>query len=472
MPGPKGMPVFGWRGNALRFFRDPPGYMERLYEEFGPMVRLSPGHNAPLFFASPRKDISTFFAFGEGAARRLLSDTDTFQTRQPPGPKAPVYQRLATNLFFLNGERYRQQKDLMRPWFTREHLKRYHGDIVDATARMLEAWRQRETVDIGEEMKQVTLEISSKTLYGIEARGSERHLAGMMSAMISALFSPASMIPLDLPGTPFRRLVNSMKQIEERLWKEIRAKRDEGFKGHDILTSMAQVHYENPGELTEAEMVGEAFTLFFAGHDTASRGLTWTLFLLAQHPEVAEELYEELDRELGGEPPTYEQVFALPVLDRVVKESLRVLTPSVVFSRVAAETTSLGGYEIPEGCEILYSPFVLHRDPAIFEHPKRFDPDRWLDKKPGRFEYLPFGAGMRTCLGASFSMVQLRLMIAMIAQSARLELVEGSRVDLKTHAVIGPKGPMMARVSPQDQNFNYRPVTVSGEIQGVVELPN
>ncbi|MEM1177343.1 MAG: cytochrome P450 [Acidobacteriota bacterium] len=472
IPGPKPTPLLGWRGNALRFFANPVAAMTRLKNEYGPLVRLTAGANQPLFFESSMPGVATHFVFGAKATRELLGTQGQFEVRCPPGPKADVYQRLATNILFLNGQRHSQQKNLMRPWFTRNHLKRYYDDMVSATAQMIGDWRGRETINIDDEMRLATLVMSSKTLYGQEARRGEQQLAGMMSDMIHMLFSPAAMIPVDLPGTPLRRLLTLMRQIDAELWREIERKREAGYSGLDILSGMAKVHDETPEELTRDELIGEAFTLFFAGHDTAAKALTWTFFLLAQHPEVAAELHEELDRELGGDPPSFDQIFALPVLDRVIKEALRVLTPTIAFGRVAATSTSILGYEIPEGSEVIYSPHILHKDPDVFEDPKRFDPNRWLTHKPGPYEYMPFGVGHRTCLGVSYGMTQLRLVVAMILQAYRLDVIAGTRIDIKSAVVIGPKKPLDMRVTPQDRRFGDSPAPVTGFIHDMVDLPN
>ncbi|MEO1086380.1 MAG: cytochrome P450, partial [Acidobacteriota bacterium] len=232
------MPIFGWRGNALRFFANPVAAMQRMHAEHGPLVRLSGGANQPLFFESTVPDVATHFVFGAEATRDLLHTPGRFEVRCPPGPKADVYQRLATNILFLNGERHAQQKNLMRPWFTREHLKRYYADMVTATGQMIEDWRRRDTVNIDDEMRLATLVMSSKTLYGIEARRDEQHLAGMMAEMIHKLFSPAAMIPIDLPGTPLRRLLTLMRRIDAELWREIERKRRAGYAGSDILSGM------------------------------------------------------------------------------------------------------------------------------------------------------------------------------------------------------------------------------------------
>ncbi|MEM6793475.1 MAG: cytochrome P450 [Acidobacteriota bacterium] len=470
VPGPKPMPLLGWRGNALRFFGNPVKYMMRLFHDHGPVARLAEGFSRPLFFASDQPEIASFFALDPDSAKAVLNDTKTFQTRRPPGPNFPTYHRLSTNILFINGDRHRQQKTLMRPWFDRAHIQSYYADMVASTQRMLEEWEDREEIELMGEMSRLTLGISSETLYGLKSHHGERHLAGMMAQMIRSLFSPAALVQVNLPGTPYSRLLKLMARIEEVLLIEVERKRREGCVGKDILSAMVKAHDETPGELSADELLGEAFTLFFAGHDTASKALVWTLFLIAQHPKVAAELQEEVDGELQGEPPSYGRIFRLAVLDRVIKESLRVMPPAVVFPRVATVPTTLGGFEIAAGSEVLYSPYVIHKTAPIYPQPNRFDPDRWRSIKPKAFEYMPFGAGARLCLGASFGMIQLRVIIALILQRYRLSVVEGTRIDLDTNVVIGPKGPMPMRITPQDHRFEDSPARVGGYIREMVDL--
>jgi len=470
IPGPPPAPIVGWRGNALRFFRNPVDHMSELHRRYGKVVRLAQGGNKALFFRSQRPRISTYFAFGPECTRQILTDLETYQTRRPPGPDTPTYDRLSTNMFFINGERHRQQRRLFMPAFTRDSLKAYHDDIVGYTDRMLDRWPDGERLDLDHEMHTLALNIASKTFYGIDATTKDQSLAQMMSDMIFTLFSPVTMIPINLPGTPYRKLIRRMEAIERELLAEIERKRTEGAGGDDLLSMMVRAHDEDPTQLTEDEMVGQAFTMFFAGHDTASKALTWTLFLLAQHPDALAELVAELDQRLGGRPPAYEELYDLPVLDRMVKESLRVMTPAVAFTREVTRDAVLGGYRIPEGSEVIYSPYVIHVDPEIYSEARRFVPERWHEIKPSAYEYLPFGVGSRTCLGASFGGMQLRIMVSMILQRFRIKVVPGTRIDLRTNVVIGPRDGLAVTVHRQDHRFEGNRSEVTGYVRKMVEM--
>lgn len=470
-PGPAPMPLIGWRGNAVRFFLNPIAFMSRLYETWGNVARLARGGNgSALFFKSKGRHPGTFFAFGPECNRSILTDTDLFESRAPAGPATETFRQLSTNFFFINGERHQQLRRLMMPAFTRERLKVYHQVIIDATRAMLDRWRGRERIDLDEELGQTALEVSSRCFYGLDPKLEDQKLAVRMLEMINTLFSPAVLIPIALPGTPYRRLVLNMEQIVQALKTEIENKRRAGCTGNDVLSLMVREHDRDPTVLSVDELLGNAFVMFFAGHDTTAKALTWTLFLLATHPQIAADLVEELEIELGDEPPTYEQIYALPKLDRVIKESLRLLSPAVMFARQTTRATQLGGFEIPQGAEVIYSPYVTHLDPAVYPEPKRFLPDRWLELKPTPYQYLPFGGGVRTCLGASFGGAQLRTMIALTVQRYRLEVIPGTRIDLRTNVVMAPRHPLPVRVHRQDRGIGADGRGLQGFIREMVDF--
>lgn len=467
-PAPPPARFFGWRGNAIRFFRDPLTFLTGLRETHGPVVRLAEGGNGPLFAGTDAAAPATFFAFGGECNRQVLSDGEIFQTRVPPGPATRAYELISTNILFINGERHTHLRQLLRPAFTRESLKKYHRHMVAYAAQMLDGWKGSDRIDAHQETLGVALRIASKCFYGIDPSGREGSLGHLMHRMVNTLFSPAAVLKINLPGTPYRRLILTMEQIVEALSAEIENKRAAGG-GEDLLSVLVREHDRDPTQLTEEELFGNAFVLFLGGHETTSTGLVWTLLLLAQHPRVAADLLDELDGVLGGEPPAYEQIYELPLLDRVIKESLRLLPPGIFFPRVATRATEIGGYEVPAGCEVVYSPYVTHRDPQVFSEPKRFLPDRWLEMKPTPFEYLPFGARARTCMGLAFAGMQLRTVLPMILQRYRPAVVPGARIDVKSHTVMSPRGPVPMTLHPQDRDFRRSP-GLRGMIREIVDF--
>lgn len=398
-----------------------------------------------------------------------MEQADCLETRKPRSPDTG--RRLGVNVLFTNGERHKQQRKILMPALSRVAVKNYYDDMVEITLRHLDDWKGRDSIDLDRAMSDLAMSTGSKIFFGIDADSGTSGMARMMGELVQLLFSPAAMIRVDLPGFPYRRLRMLFGTIDQMLEAEIERKKSAGATGQDILSTLVRLHLEDDQQVTADELIGQAFTIFFAGHDTTAKALVWILLLVAQHPEVAAALCQELEDELKGQPPTIAQVMALPVLDRVVKEGLRILSPAIMFGRTVVKPIAIADFEVPPGSEVFYSPYIVHHDPNIFPNPELFDPDRWLTIAPDKYEYLPFGVGHRTCLGAHLASFQLRLVIALIVQRYRLTLIPGSRIDLKTNVVIGPKPAIWARVLPQDRNYSNNAVPVRGYIRKMVDFP-
>src|SRR5262249_29513735 len=186
---------------------------------------------------------------------------------------------------------------------------------------------------------------------------------------------------------------------------------------------------QDAGVIGPLEVVGQMITLFNAAYHTTTAALTWNLFLLAQHPAVMRDLYEELRGTLGGAPPTFEQLGRMALLDRVIKEGLRLLPPVVYLPRITSGPVRLGPYELPGQTMVLGSPYVTHHLPEIFPEPQRYEPDRWLLMGPCPSAYIPFGGGARLCLGAPFSTLLLKVALSVILQRYRLMVVPGALIE-------------------------------------------
>jgi cytochrome P450 len=184
--------------------------------------------------------------------------------------------------------------------------------------------------------------------------------------------------------------------------------------------------------MTDTQVRDEAMTIFLAGHETTANALTWTWYLLSGAPAVESRLHEEVDRVLQGRLPTVADIGALPLVERIVTESIRLYPPAWIVGRRALEAYAMGPYIAPARSLILASPWVVHRDARLFPDPERFDPDRWTPAFKAAlppYAYFPFGGGPRRCIGESFAWMELVLVVATIAQRWRLRLVPGHPVE-------------------------------------------
>ncbi len=186
-----------------------------------------------------------------------------------------------------------------------------------------------------------------------------------------------------------------------------------------------------------------------AGHETTALALSWTLMLLAQHPEAEARLHAELAQALGGRTPGYEDYARLPYTRQVVQESMRLYPPAWGLGRETLEELTLGGWRIPRGTQVMPIQWVTHRDARFFPEPDRFLPERWAPEAEARipkFAYFPFGAGPRSCIGSGFAMVEAVLLLAVFAQRARFALVEPQTIELQPAVTLRPRQGIRVRV--------------------------
>lgn len=459
IPGPRPMPLLGTHGNTLRFFRDPIGYMRMLHRTFGSVAGIV------------QNTTHWAFAFGPDYNRYLLTNPDIFYANLAFLPSAPdsSLRRLTSGLLSMNTDQHKRHRSLMLPLFQKQQVETYRDDIVAITQALLSHWRIGQHLDIAAAMRFLTLRIVSTVLLGVHADRDVHSVATALHQWIAAYTSVAvHLFPKDLPGTPYRHLLRVSEHLDSTLRAIVAEKRALPANRRDLLALLIQAHDDDGIQLSDDELIGHANLLFIAGHETSANALAWTLLLLAQHPHILHDLRDELDGTLHGSPPSAEQAHQLPFLDRVVKESLRVLPPSTYAERMGSQPFDLGPYHLPKGAYVGFSSFMTHHMPELYTEPKRFNPDRWLSIAPSPYEYLPFGAGPRMCLGAAFAMLEIKIVLAMILQQFNLELAPHATIDYQFRVTLQPRQiPMIVR----DQNRRDVPTSIRGTIRALVALP-
>jgi cytochrome P450 len=458
----------------LRFFGDPIAYMSRLYAEHGPVAAFTAGGNGNLIFVKPgvRRSPATLFAFSPAANYRLLTEVDTFQSSALNGPATPAFRVQSSNIFGMSGERHRQQRRLLLPAFHKQRVEAYHRQMVHFTEQLLAAWRPGEVRDIAADMQRLTLDIVTTALFGLDVSERTVELGKQLQRWLTLIVSPAGMLRWDAPFTPYGQLIRLTDSIVATIRTLIAEKRAAGALGDDMLSMLIQTADEDGTRLTDDELIGHSSGLFIAGHETSANALSWTLLLLAQHPAILADLVDELTGALGGAAPAIEQLGQLPLLDAVIKESLRLFPPASMLGRIAVAATELDGYAVPEGAEVIYSPYITHRIPELFERPLEFRPERWATIKPSPYAYLPFSAGPRMCLGTAFASLELKVILALLLQRYRLETPAGLRVDRQLVITLAPAPGLPMRVHAQDRRFSRSPAPIAGKVRTMVVMPN
>ncbi len=450
VPGMRPTPILGWRGNALAILRDPALKMLALHQSYGDVVALARGNNSFVFIFSPEYNHQVLT--DQHLFHSLNTQDSASPIRMPDGTSAA---RLFSGVAGMNGARHTQQRRLMMPAFHKKRIEGMRDIVVSTTEAHIASWRAGDRLDLLREMKDLSLSLAISGLLGLDPAREGAHISRLLERWsIMAMSVRVSIAPFDFPGFPYYRFLKLSDHVEREFKAVIERKRESAVDSGDALAMLIEAHDEDGGKLTDEDLLGHLTTLFTAGHETTAASLIWTLFLLSQHPQVAADLMDELQGVLGGEPPTIEQVNQLPLLEHVINESMRILPPALWFLRTGTAPFSLGPYPFPEGTHLVISPAVTHRNPEIYPQPDRFIPRRWEGFSPSPYEYMPFGAGPRRCLGATFAMLELKLALPTILQRFRLSVPQGARVDRSGAILSLPGGGLPVTLAAQDRRFD------------------
>jgi cytochrome P450 len=462
LPGPpaRGNLSATWR--FARFMLQPFPTFQRHLSTYGPVSGLTgaiePGGQGLILAIGPQYN------------QQVLSNPTLFYNMESRNvPKTSAAWRLAQGVVYLNGEHHRQQRRLIMPAFHKKEIDRYAEAMMAATERLLAGWQPGQRINLIDEMTRLTMNVVLQTLFGLDAE-QEGHALGLLLEEWLTLSGTlgAHLIPAGVPGSPVRRLMRVSEQIEAQTFALLAQKKVTLAASHDVLSTLMRTQDEDGSQLTEAEVIGNAVVLFLAGHETSANALSWALFLLSQHPDVARELYAELDAQLGGQPPRLDQLSNLPLLDGVINEALRLFPPLAYIMRKAQEPFAMDGYHVAANSSVMISHYMTHRLPAIYEEPDRFLPQRWFTLKPSPYEYIPFSAGPRFCIGAQFALLEMKLVLAMIMQRCRLAPPPNALIKTSINFLLRVKQMPMV-VHPQDGQFTKTPVR--GDVLKLMALP-
>ena len=460
----RGLRALPW---YAKFFVDPVGCMTDAHARYGDVV---PAGRVSRIQGTERQHV---LAFGPQCNREVLGNPDIFHTTAQAwaGSQGSSLRRIRNGLTRMNGVKYQQQRQLLLPTFSKKAVEGYVGDMAAIMEQVLdEEWRTGETVDMYRQMRSTALRVSSQILFGRPAPCEAAALAQLGQAFIPRTFSPGVwFFPFDMPLTPFRRMRRNAELIERALRSMIERRRTSPSQNPDLLNILASAFDHQSVPMDIGDLIGQAAILFVASYENVATVLTWTAFLLAQHPEIMDDVQTELRDVLGGRPPTAEQLERLTLLDAVVKESMRVLPPVPFLVRKVVWPTTLGGFPLKPRDRVVCSAYITHHSPELYPQPRRFFPDRWIGVKPDPFEYLPFGAGPRACIGKLFAMREIEVALAMILSRHRLAVEPNVRIDRRVQVMMSPKQGLPMTIHSHDGPLGAVPV--KGNIHEMVELP-
>jgi cytochrome P450 len=364
-------------------------------------------------------------------------------------------QVLGSGLLTSDGERWRRHRRMMQPAFQRARLVAYTRAMA-AEAEVLEArLADGQLLDVDDAMMSLTLAIVSRTLFSHDVGQESGRVSKAMTAFQGSITRP-DLLPAWVPDPGRKRIQRAVANLDDIIYGLIRERRRErernpGRERDDLLERLMAAEDEEAdgAKLTEIEIRDELVTLFLAGHETTAQTLTWTFYLLSQHPEIERRLHAELDGVLQGRAPTYDDLERLPYTDQIVSEALRLYPPVYLIARRALTDTTIGAFSVEKGAELALWVYLTQRDGRWFPHPEQFRPERFQTEeraKIPRGAYLPFGLGPRTCIGKTFALIEARIILATLGQRFRFELAPGQRVGIRPRITLTPKYGMRMRV--------------------------
>jgi len=391
-------------------------------------------------------------------------------------PRTSPLKTFATGLWGVQGDEHREHRKMLLPAFHRERVAGYGDDIVSLTNGMFERWKPGEPLELHEEFLGLTARVVTTILFGGDSPGGSDEEGPEQTAerIWELVASPLTQLaPYDVPGLPYRHFVDLVATWDHQMRSIIERKRSSAATGYaDVLSTLISATNDEGGAaLSKDELVGHVGSLFGAAHETTASALTWTVFLLAQHPRVASDLVDEVEGRLNGDSPTVDQLSNMPLLDHVIKESLRVIPPVPVTWRIAAHEIELGGYAIPAGTEVYASTYHTHHMPELYSDADSFEPRRWENLDPSTYEFIPFGAGPRRCIGDMFAMVEMKIVLSMLLQRFRFQLPARMRIDRIGFPVIRPRRGLPVVVRARDQRLDTPVSVISGNVREMVTLP-
>jgi cytochrome P450 family 135 len=360
-------------------------------------------------------------------------DPDVFHAGEANAtPLEPLMGR--NSVLLLDGPEHMRQRKLMLPSFHGERMQRYGALMQEIAEREIERWPVGQPFGLRPRTQAITLEIIMRTVFGIDDAQRLASLSERLGAMLDIGMQSRALAAIAIPPVRktigrglWKRFLRLRAAADAEIYDEIarRRKVKDIDQRDDVLSILLQAQDEDGRAMTDQELRDELMTLLVAGHETTATTLAWAFDLLLRHPAELEQLTAEMD---AGDGADY--------LDAVIKETLRIrpVVPGVV--RVLTAPTELNGFELPAGTRVAPNIYLTHRRPDVYPEPERFRPERFLgDGGPDTYSWIPFGGGIRRCLGASFALYELKIVIPAILRGVQLRAADPEPERIRRRAI-------------------------------------
>ncbi len=411
-----GLPIIG---NFPEFRNDRLDLLMSVYRKCGEVGQFSIGPRTVVLVTS----------------KELVKEITVKQAKnfeKSPSLREYMHPILGDGLLTALNEPHKRQRKIMAPVFQHKRLGHFAEIMAACTEDVQARWKGDETIDVAHEMMELTMWIVGKTLFGADLLGEAKELGEAVTEGIeygNEQYSSMIHIPYDWPTPSNERARRAVARIDETINRMVQEARNAppGSR-NDLLTMLIEAQDEDDGSsLDDKQLRDEIITLFAAGHETTALALSWAWHLLTENPAVYKRLKDEVKSVLGGRTPTLEDLEKLPYALQVFKETLRLFPPAYIVTRQAAADVELGGYQLPAGTFLMFSPYVQHHRADYFPDPEKFDPDRFSPEREAQIPdeaYIPFSQGPRVCIGNHFALMEGHILLAAIAQRVTFEAVE------------------------------------------------
>jgi cytochrome P450 len=371
--------------------------------------------------------------------------------------KGNVFERtrflFGNGLVVNEGESWKRQRRLMQPAFAHRRIAALIPIMTDVVEQRLAGWEAacaaEQPLEIGQEMLSLTLRIIMKTMFSLSI--DDRELGVMAQCFNTALEQitvrmATYFLPEWFPLPHQQACREAVATLDRMVYRIIRERRESGQDPDDLLSMLLSARDEETGEgMTDLEIRDEVMVTLFGGYEATADALTWTWYLLGEHPAVDETMREEIEAVVGGRTPTFEDVSRLTYTAQVFQEAMRLYPPFWFYNRTSREEDEINGYRIPAGSQMLIVPYATHRHPDFWKVPEAFRPERFEPSQVAgrpRNAYVPFGTGQRMCVGRHLAHLEMQLILAVVAQRFRPRLAPGWYVVPKVGTSLRAKGGM------------------------------
>jgi cytochrome P450 len=403
----------------VRYLRDPYSTLRGYARRYGGLFTV---RTARVCVMTGRPDL----------VRQIISaPVDQYGVNYEPGPARVLGTNGTTR---LAGRALRRDRRLLVPHFQGDTLNALGGMMREAALDAFGGFRPDETFVVRDAAIAVALDVILRTVFGADTPERRQEFRTVIRAFSKGFGNPAFLLLAamkfdndNLP--PYRRFGVARRRLEELLQDAIERARSAGGDGTSVLSRVVAARYDDGTPMTDVAIRDNMITTLIAGHETSVVSLCWGLFWLHREPRYLHMLLDEL-APLGpdADPLAWAR---LPMLDAVVKETLRLWPVVTDINRVLAKPMELGGYELPARTNIAASSAILHYDPDLYPDAETFRPERFLERRFGPHEYLPFGGGERMCPGSHFSVFELKVVLATLLTRYRYTLLDEGTMRVK-----------------------------------------